>query len=128
MDLGNLARRLFSVSATESVQSEQPDPLAACTLILERQSIASCVPRTRATVAGLVRDVRQVDDTGSPCVTVIVEDEEGEQLKGVWHGRRELPGVVPGIALALTGTVIETRGARKMLDPSYTIVSPTSLP
>ncbi len=106
------------------MQTQQVDPLAACTLVPERQPISSCIPRRRSTVAGLVREVSSVEVDGSTSVVVVIEDEQGDNLTAVWHGRRDLPGIGAGTALALTGTVTEVKGIKKMLDPSYTIISP----
>ena len=106
------------------MQTAQGDPLAACTLVPDRQPISSCVPRRRSTVAGLVREVRSVEVDGSTSVVVVIEDEQGDSLTAVWHGRRELPGIGAESTLALTGTVTEVKGAKKMLDPSFTIISP----
>lgn len=91
MDLGSLrGAKALPNGSTASVQTAQGDPLAACTLVPDRQPI-SCVPRRRSTVAGLVREVCLVEVDGSTSVVVVIEDEQGDSLTAVWHGRRELP-------------------------------------
>lgn len=122
MGLGRFARRLLPTTARKNDESEEVDPFAACASVPGRVSIEASPLRRSCTVAGLVRSVEGPTPSKAPSLEALIEDEAGCTVLAKWHRKEPIRGLLPGVTIALTGTIRERDGSRVMLDPSYTII------
>jgi amino acid transporter len=77
--------------------------------------------RHRAAIEGRVRTVRVAAMSGAPCLEVELWDElAGVTL--VFYGRRSIPGIVPGAAIAAEGMVGERHGRAAIANPRYRLL------
>lgn len=81
------------------------------------RTVAEAAPRQRAVLSGSVRAVR---DRGNPapCCDAVLDDGTGT-ITLRWVGRRSVPGVGPGRAVRVEGTVLDQHGLLVLLNPLY---------
>ncbi len=80
--------------------------------------IADCRQRDVVDVAGLLRAV-QLRPRGTS-VTMEAELWDGTgQVKLVWLGRRDIPGIQPGRKIVVHGRLTSVKGERTIFNPSY---------
>jgi RecJ-like exonuclease len=85
--------------------------------------IGSVTWRQRAKVRGRVRAVRVQPLAGVPTLECTVYDETGG-LAVVFLGRREIPGIRPGMTLTAEGMVSDHQGRLAILNPAYQLLTP----
>jgi amino acid transporter len=78
--------------------------------------------RERARVLGRVHTVRVQPWAGVPAFECTVVGSDGAAITVVFLGRRAVPGIAPGIELAVEGTVGSHQGRMAMLNPAYEIL------
>jgi RecG-like helicase len=85
--------------------------------------IGEAKAREEITVAGEISSLRIVPRAGTPSLEVTVKDGSGS-LVVVWTGRRNIPGVVPGKRLVLSGrgTPQGAGGRLTVLNPRYELL------
>jgi hypothetical protein len=74
--------------------------------------------RQRTQVTGRVRNVRVQPWAGVPTFECTLVDATGA-LTIVFLGRREVPGIEPGVKLLAEGAIGNYRGRLAMLNPRY---------
>lgn len=77
------------------------------------------MPRGRFVTVGVVHKLRLVPGKSLEAVLV---DGTGE-LTASWTGRTSIPGVFPGAALRLEGTVAMDHGRARMRNPEYALLA-----
>ncbi len=77
--------------------------------------------RDRASVVGKVASVRITPVSDSPALTCELFDETGGVVV-VFYGRRQIPGVVPGASMRVTGRVGNLEGQLAIANPSYELL------
>ncbi|PWD52318.1 DNA-binding protein [Serinibacter arcticus] len=93
------------------------------------EAIADVVPRTRAHAAGVLRSVTYAPHGSTTALRAELFDGTGS-LDLVWTGRRDVPGIVPGRRLLVTGMVARSEPWRARLaihNPTYDLL-PTGDP
>jgi len=81
-------------------------------------AIGAVQVRSRVSVAGRVATVRTQSLDGVASLTARLEDATGG-LYLVFSGRKEVPGIVPGVSLKASGTAGEIGGHLALLNPYY---------
>ncbi|WP_099331948.1 hypothetical protein [Actinomyces minihominis] len=122
MNLADLRRRFFPSADEVKLSEEELLPLESCDLSPDRRPIAKCPLRQVCTIAGLVTEIKVEQTPAGGTVHLIVEDEDGDELVAVWHGRESIPGATIGSVLELKGTLTRSHDSLRMLEPSYTII------
>jgi amino acid transporter len=103
--------------------AEPPAPVSAATPALT--PVSTLQWRHRAAIEGRVRTVRVAAMSGAPCLEVeLWDDTAGVTL--VFYGRRGIPGIVPGAALAAEGMVGERHGRAAIANPRYRLLGTTA--
>jgi RecG-like helicase len=74
--------------------------------------------RSRAKVAGVVRRITVRPVEGYESLEALLSDGTGE-IEVVWMGRRSIPGLSLGTRVVVDGVVGETRGQRRMVNPTF---------
>lgn len=88
----------------------------------EIQAISSVEPRAVARVVGRVVAVQVEPSDAPPAFTVRLEDRTG-RLEAVFMGRREVPGITPGITLEVEGCVCATDSLPRLYNPRYELAA-----
>jgi RecG-like helicase len=84
--------------------------------------IKECRPRAHRRVAGVVESIKLTPRTNT-CLLQIEIYDGTDRIKGVWYGRRKIPGVDLGRRLVLEGTVADLEGTGlQMINPEYELV------
>jgi len=87
---------------------------------------ADLAARHRAVLHGTVSGVRQWrSPAGWPVTDAVLDDGTGDIVVR-WIGRSTVPGVEPGTALAVEGTVADVRGVLVIVNPLYELTSPAA--
>jgi RecG-like helicase len=74
--------------------------------------------RSRAKVAGVVRRITVRPVEGYESLEALLSDGTGE-IEVVWMGRRSIPGLSLGTRVVVDGVVGESRGQRRMVNPTF---------
>jgi amino acid transporter len=99
------------------IDEEYFDPVPGCS------SIGSLHNRERARVAGRVRSVT-VQPWGSvPTLECDLTDDD-QSMTVAFLGRRQIPGIEPGVRVVVDGTVGMRRGRLMMINPDYELLPP----
>ncbi len=122
MNLADFRRRFFPSADEPKLSNEEVLPLQSCDLSPDRRPIAECSLREICTIAGIVTEISVEETSAGRAVHLIIEDENGDKLTAVWHGRESIPGATIGSILELTGTLTGSHDLPRMLEPSYTII------
>ncbi|SEI88827.1 OB-fold nucleic acid binding domain-containing protein [Demequina mangrovi] len=85
-------------------------------------SIADVAPRGLARVAGRVVAIQVEPSDAPPAFTVRLEDGTG-RIDAVFMGRRDVPGIAPGVDLRLEGRVCATESLPRLYNPRYELVA-----
>lgn len=80
--------------------------------------------RERATVEGKVRSVNVTPVSGVPRLEADLYDETGG-ITLIFFGRRDVPGISPGVRLRAEGMVGNTDGQLTIANPTYTLIPKT---
>lgn len=80
--------------------------------------IATTSDREMATVFGHVKSVSLAPRAGTPTLEAAIFDGS-DMLTLVWLGRRQIPGIEPGVDLRATGRISCQDGTRVMYNPRY---------
>jgi RecG-like helicase len=83
--------------------------------------IADAPARSRAKVAGVVRRITVRPVEGYESLEALLSDGTGE-IEVVWMGRRSIPGLSLGTKIVVDGVVGESRGQRRMVNPTFEFV------
>ncbi|QPL04530.1 OB-fold nucleic acid binding domain-containing protein [Actinomyces respiraculi] len=83
--------------------------------------VGEVVPRTRATVSGVLRAVTYGPVTAKPVLTGQLYDGTGS-IDLVWIGRRSIAGIRPGVHLRAEGVVAAGRTRPTMSNPAYELL------
>lgn len=86
------------------------------------QPIADVRPRDVARVSGRVVSVQVQPHDAPPAFTARLEDGSG-RLDAVFMGRREVPGIAPGVHLSVEGRVCETEAVPRVYNPRYELAA-----
>lgn len=78
--------------------------------------ISDLVPREVGQVTGVVHSLAVQPADAAPRLTVELYDGTGV-LRVIWLGRREIPGIRPGVYLTVQGRVCEDDGGPAMYNP-----------
>lgn len=81
-------------------------------------SMSEVAPRTVATVAGRIVSVQVEPRDAAPRLTIRVDDGSGS-IEAIFMGRREIPGIEPGVSIQLHGRVCNTDPFRRIYNPSF---------
>ncbi len=122
MGFSPLARGLFSRRSEHSPEAD-PDPLAFLAEVADRVPIALAPLRQVSTVAGRVESATPSPEGRPAQFLVSIQDGSGPRLEAVWLGRRSIAGIGEGVGLSVRGTVALAKGTRRIVDPSYTLIS-----
>jgi hypothetical protein len=101
----------------EGTTGHRPEDLR----IVGPDEIGWLVPRQRASVTGRISAVRTTRRGSGPAYECDLEDGTGSVLL-VFIGRRAVPGMIPGAALAAEGTVGVHRSRLMILNPHYSFL------
>ncbi|HEX2259713.1 MAG TPA: nucleotide-binding protein [Actinomycetota bacterium] len=116
--LGRLGARLSETS--DEIHAQNTKEL--CADVEGVQEIASCAPRTRTRVVGVVESIKLVPAPFGHTLEVQVFDGT-ERLVGVWLGTRSIPGIDLGSSLILEGVVGKFGpGLPKLINPAYELL------
>ncbi|MFT4294600.1 MAG: OB-fold nucleic acid binding domain-containing protein [Micropruina sp.] len=85
------------------------------------QTIGDCADRQLATLRGRVAVLTLRPRSGTPWLEAELDDGSGS-ITLIWMGRREIPGVVAGRELKVTGRVSWVDGRRRMYNPHYELL------
>ena len=85
------------------------------------QPIARVADRQRATLRGRISVLTLRPRSGTPWLEAVLTDDTGD-ITVIWMGRREIPGVVAGRELRVTGRVSWVDGRRRMYNPYYELL------
>ncbi len=80
--------------------------------------VADAPARSRAKVAGVVRRITVRPVEGYESLEALLSDGTGE-IEVVWMGRRSIPGLSLGTKVVVDGVVGESRGQRRMVNPTF---------
>lgn len=80
--------------------------------------IGEAPTRSRAKVAGVVRRITVRPVEGSESLEALLSDGTGE-VEVVWMGRRAIPGLSLGTRVVVDGVVGESRGRRRIVNPTF---------
>ena len=83
--------------------------------------ITDLAPRTKARVCGEVKRMTIKPRSGIPAVEVEISDGTGE-LTVIFSGRREIPGIMHGSPLAVSGVAHCEGDHHVMLNPAYRLL------
>ena len=111
------ALRWFGRS-TEELDSEEAVRAAQASGAL---TIAECVDRQRATLRGRIAVLTLRPRSGTPWLEAELTDGSGS-ITLIWMGRREIPGLIAGRELKVTGRVSWVDGRRRMYNPYYELL------
>jgi len=98
-----------------------PSPAPATSADGDQTPIGSLAWRQRATIEGMVRQVRVAALSGAPSLEVEVWDGSGG-ITLVFYGRRRIAGLDPGRCVRATGMVGELHGTLAISNPLYELV------
>ena len=84
-------------------------------------TIAECIDRQRATLRGRIAVLTLRPRSGTPWLEAELNDGSGS-ITLIWMGRREIPGLVAGRELRVTGRVSWVDGRRRMYNPYYELL------
>lgn len=115
--------RIFRRSSEDRLLSERTKELTFDELVPNRTSVAQCIPRREAVVAGLVKSVEVAEVEGLCRFRAVLDDESGVPLTMVWLGRSKVSGIEVGTPMKARGTVLKKGDKLVMIDPSYTILN-----
>ena len=104
--------------STEEIDSEQTLRTVAqsgCTPIAEVRD------RQRATLRGRISVLTLRPRSGTPWLEAEFSDGSGT-ITLIWMGRREIPGMIAGRELKVTGRVSFVDGRRRMYNPFYELL------
>ena len=88
------------------------------------RSAAEVEPRRRAVLSGTIRSVTVRHGSG-PSLEAVLADGTGT-ITLAWTGRKAVPGIAPGAAVTVEGTVFDRRGWPVLLNPLYRFSDPSS--
>jgi len=83
--------------------------------------VAECADRQRATLRGRISVLTLRPRSGTPWLEAELDDGSGS-ISLIWMGRREIPGVIAGRELRVTGRVSWVDGRRRMYNPYYELL------
>ena len=119
MASGPLGRALrWFGRSTEELDSEEAVRAAQASGAL---TIAECVDRQRATLRGRIAVLTLRPRSGTPWLEAELNDGSGS-ITLIWMGRREIPGLIAGRELKVTGRVSWVDGRRRMYNPYYELL------
>ncbi|WP_062303531.1 OB-fold nucleic acid binding domain-containing protein [Demequina subtropica] len=84
-------------------------------------AIADVEPRGVARVEGRVVAIQVEPSDAPPAFTVRLEDRTG-RIDAVFMGRRDVPGIAPGVELAVEGRVCATESVPRLYNPRYELM------
>ncbi len=84
-------------------------------------TVAECVDRQRATLRGRIAVLTLRPRSGTPWLEAELTDGSGT-ITLIWMGRREIPGLVAGRELRVSGRVSWVDGRRRMYNPYYELL------
>ena len=124
MPARNLFRRALHwlSRSTEQLDSEQSVRTAEQS---GATPIAQLQDRRRAALRGRISVLTLRPRSGTPWLEAEFTDGSGS-LTLIWMGRREIPGMVAGRELTVTGRVSWVDGRRRMYNPFYELLGPPS--
>ena len=116
-------RKLLQRLTTSDAELDRERLRQFCADVPGVTPIGEAQPRQEITVAGEISSLRIVPRAGTPSLEVTVKDGSGS-LVIVWTGRRNIPGVVPGKRLVLSGrgTAHGAGGRLTILNPRYELL------
>ncbi len=85
------------------------------------ETVAECRDRQRATLRGRISVLTLRPRSGTPWLEAEFTDGSGA-VTLIWMGRREIPGMVAGRELRVTGRVSWVDGRRRMYNPQYELL------
>jgi hypothetical protein len=80
--------------------------------------IAEAPSRSRAKIAGVVRRITVRPLEGYESLEALISDGTGE-IEIVWMGRRSIPGLSLGTKVIVDGVVGQSRGERRIVNPTF---------
>ena len=83
--------------------------------------IAEAEPRSRVSLAGMVRRITVRPVEGFEALEVVLSDGTGEVVAR-WLGRRAIRGLALGSRLKVEGVLGEEQGIRKVVNPTFEFV------
>jgi hypothetical protein len=116
-------RKLLQRLTTSDAELDRERLRQFCADVPGVTPIGDAQPRQEITVAGEISSLRIVPRAWTPSLEVTVKDGSGS-LVVVWTGRRNIPGVVPGKRLVLSGrgTAQGAGGRLTILNPRYELL------
>ena len=120
MNASNPFRRAMDwlCRSTEDLDSEQSRRAAQAS---GAETVADCHDRQRATLQGRISVLTLRPRSGTPWLEAEFSDGSGT-VSLIWMGRREIPGVIAGRELRVTGRVSWVDGRRRMYNPEYELL------
>jgi hypothetical protein len=116
--LGRLGTRLSETSDEIHAQETRK----WCEGVEGVEQIASCYPRTRTKVVGIVESIKLIPTAFGHSLEVQIFDGT-DRLVGVWLGTRSIPGIDLGTSLILEGVVGNLdAGLPKLINPAYQLL------
>ena len=82
------------------------------------ETVGECHDRQRATFRGRISVLTLRPRSGTPWLEAEFSDGSGT-VTLIWMGRREIPGLIAGRELSVTGRVSWVDGHRRMYNPYY---------
>lgn len=111
--------------------SEAPEVLNAdeirkrCAGVPGVACIADIKPRERARVSGIIESIKVIPHhNASSMLEIDINDGTGH-LRGIWYGRKKIPGLHLGQQVIFEGTIGQARsGDLRILSPIYEFLTP----
>lgn len=110
---------LFSGFASRD--AEEDAAFRALSAVEGAVPIESLQARTLSTVAGVVVAATRSMTTDSPRYEISISDGTGEVV-ATFLGRREIPGIVPGSVVSLTGRFCSAKSGLNAQNPAYELL------
>lgn len=107
-----LSRSTQELDSAQSVRSAEESGATTIAQVQDRQM---------ATLRGRISVLTLRPRSGTPWLEAEFTDGSGS-LTLIWMGRREIPGVVAGRELTVTGRVSWVDGRRRMYNPFYELL------
>lgn len=110
--------RRFGENLGKTKAEQEAEALQGESSAVGASPISRCAGGQVSTIAGVLRSVTLRPRNTVPAVEAVLYDGSG-QLRLVWLGRRQIPGVTPGRSLVVTGRITCNETDPTIFNPRY---------
>ncbi len=118
-----LFRKVGELLQDDPEQDDAPKLRAWSENVPGADRISNCRPRSHKRVAGVVESIK-LTPRANTCLLQVEVFDGTDHIRGIWYGRRKIPGIELGRRLVLEGTVVDPDGTGlQIINPEYELVS-----